>query len=163
MNACAIAISLLSMFGADEPPPCLAVGWDAPKEWVATVRWEHASYLNAVEAWNAEVARQAAVARSERLRAPARVTTANVPSGGFPAVMLRIRACESGGNYNAKNPRSTASGGWQFLDSTFTAVTGLAPPARAYSREVQDAAAMKLYREQGTRPWNASRHCWGAP
>lgn len=77
------------------------------------------------------------------------------------AIMLDVRHCESRGNYRAKNPGSSAAGGWQFLDSTWEEVTGLPGPASAYSVEVQDRAAVKLYARAGTRPWNASRHCWG--
>ena len=79
----------------------------------------------------------------------------------MPAVMWRIRRCESGGDYRAANPRSTASGAWQFLDSTWRGVTGLPGRARDYSPAVQDRAALKLYRSSGTRPWNASKGCWG--
>lgn len=84
----------------------------------------------------------------------------------FPSVMLRIRGCESGsgpnspGNYLARNPTSSASGAWQFIDGTWDGWGGY---ARAYlaPREVQDAKAIATYRAVGTRPWNASRRCWG--
>lgn len=85
----------------------------------------------------------------------------------IPGVLARIRGCESGsgpsspGNYRAENSRSTASGAYQFLDGTWRSTTGLKPPASAYPPAVQDAAALTLYRRSGTRPWNASRHCWG--
>jgi len=79
--------------------------------------------------------------------------------GGFPAVMLRIRWCESRDDYTARNPTSSASGAWQFIDSTWANYGGyprayLAPP------EVQDAKAMLTYQASGTRPWAASRSCW---
>lgn len=79
----------------------------------------------------------------------------------LPRIMLAVRHCESKGNYQAHNPTSTASGGWQFLNGTWRSVTGLAPPASAYSVETQDRAAAKLFTASGTRPWNASRYCWG--
>lgn len=84
----------------------------------------------------------------------------------MPAVMADVRWCESRGNYTAENPTSTASGGWQFLDSTWAYVTGLEPPASAYSRETQDRAAAKLLAMAGGNPgssmgWLASRGCWG--
>ena len=35
---------------------------------------------------------------------------------GFTAVQLCIRNAESGGDYRAQNPVSSASGAWQFID-----------------------------------------------
>lgn len=80
-------------------------------------------------------------------------------TGGLPPVMVRIRWCESRNNYTAQNRRSTASGAWQFLDSSWANFAGyprayLAPP------DVQDQKAMNVYNAVGTRPWNASRSCW---
>ena len=83
-------------------------------------------------------------------------------------VLERIAGCESGsgpnspGSYTAQNPRSTASGRYQFLDSTWQGMDA----AEGYSRAadappaVQDAAARELLAEQGTTPWDASRGCW---
>ena len=94
-------------------------------------------------------------------------------AAGLPTILLRIRSCESGANgyathgyaydanYTETNPASTASGGFQFLDSTWQSVTGLTGRAMDYSPAVQDAAALKLFREQGTSPWLASQPCWG--
>lgn len=84
---------------------------------------------------------------------------APTPAGEMPALMLRIRWCESRNDYTARNPRSSASGAWQFLDSTWANYGGyprayLAPPA------VQDAKALLTYRSRGTTPWAASRACW---
>lgn len=81
-------------------------------------------------------------------------------AGSLPPIMLRIRWCESRNNYTARNPRSSASGAWQFLDSSWAHYAGyprayLAPP------EVQDQKALNVYNSVGTRPWNASRSCWG--
>ena len=76
-------------------------------------------------------------------------------------IQARIRWCESRNNYKAENPRSTASGAYQFLDGTWRSVTGLRPPASAHSPAVQDAAFRKLFAASGTRPWNASKGCWG--
>ena len=85
---------------------------------------------------------------------------ASVSATGIPGVLARIRDCESGGRYNAQNPRSTASGAYQFLDSTWNGYGGYrramhAPPG------VQDAAAMALFQRSGTGPWRASQSCWG--
>lgn len=84
---------------------------------------------------------------------------------GFSATELRIRSCESGDghgsyNYRAENSRSTASGAWQFLDSTWDGFGGYhhaasAPPV------VQDRKARLTFDASGYSPWNASRSCWG--
>lgn len=87
--------------------------------------------------------------------------------GSVSGILARIRGCESGsgpnspGNYRAENRSSSASGAYQFLDSTWRSTTGLRPPASAYSPAVQDAAARKLFSRSGTSPWAPSRHCWG--
>lgn len=79
----------------------------------------------------------------------------------LPAVALAIRWCESRDDYQAENPTSSASGAWQFIDSTWTWVTGLQPPASAYPRHVQDAAFLALWDDgRGATHWNASRACW---
>lgn len=78
----------------------------------------------------------------------------------------RIRGCESGsgvkgaGIYTAQNRISTASGAYQFLDSTWANYKGyekarLAPP------EVQEEKAYQTFAASGTSPWNASYLCWG--
>jgi hypothetical protein len=79
---------------------------------------------------------------------------------------LRIATCESGDhhgsiNWTAQNRHSSASGGFQFLDSTWHSTTGLPGHAKDYPPSVQIAAFWKLYARAGTRPWNASKACWG--
>ncbi len=98
---------------------------------------------------------------AQYVSAPAVTYRAPVSGGGegVPAVLIAIRNCESGGNYTAENP-SSASGAYQFLDSTWAGYGGYsrakyAPPA------VQDAAAIAEYNRNGTTPWNPSRSCWG--
>ena len=84
-------------------------------------------------------------------------------TSGSGSTLATIRMCESGGDYRAENPRSTASGAYQMLDSTWRSLSA----SKGYSRakhapkSVQDAAARELLREQGTTPWNPSKHCWG--
>jgi hypothetical protein len=102
-----------------------------------------------------------------------------------PRVLVAIGSCESGNgrygafSYSAKNPSSTASGRYQFLNSTWRYVSrsyastwqahgweslrqeALAVGSmRAARPEVQDAAGIVLLEREGTRPWNASRGCW---
>jgi hypothetical protein len=82
-------------------------------------------------------------------------------SGGFTPLQLKIRWCESRDNYKAQNSRSSASGAWQFIDGTWRSVTGLPGSAKDYDKATQDAAFRKLFAASGTRPWAASRGCWG--
>ena len=82
-----------------------------------------------------------------------------VPTG----VLDEIARCESGGSYTAQNPTSSASGKYQFIDSTWRAYRGSSTAARAKdaSPAEQEAAARRLYAAEGTTPWNASKSCWG--
>ena len=79
-----------------------------------------------------------------------------------PPILHRIAECESGGDWTADNPRSTASGKWQWINSTWRSLDA----SEGYSRakhappHVQRAAAVELFEAAGTRPWNASRRCW---
>jgi len=78
---------------------------------------------------------------------------------GTDGILRRIAQCESGGSYTAQNSRSTASGKYQFLNSTWGGYGGYkraadAPPA------VQDAKAQATLAKSGTRPWAASQRCW---
>jgi len=82
-----------------------------------------------------------------------------------PAVLLEIRRCESTNNYQAANPRSTARGAYQFLRSSWAAYGhadryGVSEAHNATNAQ-QDEAALITWQRDGTRPWNASRSCWG--
>jgi hypothetical protein len=79
-----------------------------------------------------------------------------VSGGAFQQCVIRA---ESGGNPDAQNPSSTASGLYGFLDTTWEAVTGTPGPARDYSVAEQTAAFDKLYAEDGTAPWSAYDGC----
>lgn len=81
----------------------------------------------------------------------------HVAPGGIAAC---IRKYESGGNYRAQNPSSTASGAYQFLDSTWQAVTGLPGRAMNYSPAQQDAAFYKLWNNgRGASQWVTAGKC----
>lgn len=81
----------------------------------------------------------------------------HVAPGGIAAC---IRKYESGGNYRALNPSSGASGAYQFLDSTWKAVTGLPGKAMNYSPSIQDAAFYKLWNNgRGANQWVTAGRC----
>ena len=82
----------------------------------------------------------------------------HTPPGGFLAC---VRRHESGGNYRAENPVSTASGAYQFLDSTWQTMSARAghrgwghaasaPPA------VQDAVAQYTVNSGWSSAWNGT-------
>src|SRR5690606_3074634 len=82
------------------------------------------------------------------------------PPGGWDPIIR----CESGGNPRAQNPRSSASGLFQFIDSTWRRYGGLefAPRAKDATVEQQYTVAERAYRANGLRDWTASRSCWGS-
>jgi hypothetical protein len=85
----------------------------------------------------------------------------------LPRMLKRIGGCESGQpsspaskiRYHAQNPTSTASGGFQELDSTWDGYMGYKKARHAPPR-IQRRHAKKLYKKYGTQPWLASRSCW---
>jgi hypothetical protein len=89
------------------------------------------------------------------------LTVVRQPERVLPDVLKRIRQCESRGDYQAQNPRSTASGAYQFIDSTWNNFRGY-PKARMAPDYIQDEYALLIYQRYGTRPWAASQHCWGS-
>jgi hypothetical protein len=68
-------------------------------------------------------------------------------------ILATIRTRESGGNYGAQNPSSTASGAYQFIDGTWNSLTakyGIGtnyPKAKLAPPEIQDAVAAKYVQE----------------
>lgn len=71
-----------------------------------------------------------------------------------------IIACESGGDPGAANTGSTASGLYQFLDSTWRSLGGSTARAKDASVAEQTAIANKAYAQSGLTPWAASKSCW---
>lgn len=107
-----------------------------------------------------EEARRIEEARRQREQEASRAIRQQSNSPTIWGVAECIRKYESGGNYNAINTSSGASGAYQFLDTTWTYVTGLAPPARAYSAEIQDQAFIKLWNNgAGSYHWAVAPKC----
>ena len=80
----------------------------------------------------------------------------NVSGGGIASCIAKY---ESGGNPKAENP-SGASGLYQFMPGTWKAVTGLNPPASAYSVETQTQAFHKLWNGgAGSYHWVTANKC----
>ncbi len=81
-------------------------------------------------------------------------------------VMIQIARCESSFNqYDRngnvlKNPHSTAKGAFQIMESLHTAKAANLG-YDILTLEGNMGYARYLYNQQGTTPWNASKHCWG--
>lgn len=63
-------------------------------------------------------------------------------------------------DYGAQNPSSSASGTWQFLDSTWNGYDDYdgAPPLPS----VQDAKTRTYMNDSGFSVWKCSRACWSS-
>lgn len=82
----------------------------------------------------------------------------HIPPGGFLAC---VRRHESGGNYRAENPVSTASGAYQFLDSTWLTMSARAGHrgwghAASAPPHVQDAVAQYTVNSGWSSAWNGT-------
>jgi len=71
--------------------------------------------------------------------------------GDFAAALLKLRTCESGGNYANKNNPSYR-GAYQYSFDTWGNRYGIYDPADA-SPSQQDAAARETYLRRGWQPW----------
>jgi hypothetical protein len=73
----------------------------------------------------------------------------------------KIIQCESGWDYTAQNPNSTAYGAGQFLSGTWDYIQKKWNiELDRYNKEDQLYAMVRLLEEEGTRHWEASKHCW---
>ena len=126
----------------------------------AAVRAANEARWYSVAVWNEAVAANArALASRSHPSSPTR-RTAGPRSGesgtgacGGDLPPCSVMMCESGGSLTAQNPRSTASGKWQILDSTWNGYGGYASAADA-PEAVQDARAREIYRGgAGRRAW----------
>lgn len=66
--------------------------------------------------------------------------------------LARIRACESGSNYQARSSSGRYRGAYQFDRATFASVGGKGDPAAAPPAE-QDHRARLLLAQRGGTPW----------
>lgn len=95
----------------------------------------------------------------------AKLSVSHEDNVSMPPILKRIGGCESGSgpdtaiNYRAENSSSTASGGFQFLDSTWDNYDGYARAMDA-PPSVQIAKAEEKLAKDGTSPWAASEECW---
>lgn len=86
-------------------------------------------------------------------------------SSAVPGLLQRIGGCEccgdpaASGGWTATNRHSTASGRWQFLDTTWAGFGGY-KRARDAPPSVQTAKAIAEYAANGTSPWVSSASCW---
>jgi hypothetical protein len=79
-----------------------------------------------------------------------RVRITPYPGGGrWWPIPYYIVACESGGDYGAQNPTSSARGAFQLLDTTHATYCTICD----WSKRDQDLTAHRLYQEQGAGPW----------
>jgi hypothetical protein len=134
-------------------------------------------YHNAVEAHERAVeAARSYAQRQDGYQAAkdAPVISSGGGGGNLPPILRRIGPCESTGvvtnpiNYTAESKKTSASGGFQFIDSTWDGLDGVKGDGyMGYMRAmyappyIQDQAAIKLNKESGTSPWVSSKYCWG--
>jgi hypothetical protein len=119
-----------------------------------------------IAAWNDGLARGAAQERAEAIHRrtarsnQSRITgrTASAASSGCHfAIPCEIVMRESGGDYSAKNPNSSACGAYQILTGTWDGYGGY-PTACAAPPAVQDARAAELW-AQSPCHWRPNRWC----
>lgn len=81
------------------------------------------------------------------------------------SVIERIALCESQNNALAKNPRSTASGRFQFLKGSWKYYGemkwGSLEGRDVFDYEDNTELAYWVAENYGLSPWYASKHCWG--
>lgn len=70
----------------------------------------------------------------------------------YAGALASIRACESGGDYQAVDASGTYYGAYQFDFQTWGSVGGSGSPAAASPAE-QDYRAALLYSQRGSSPW----------
>ena len=107
----------------------------------------------------AEAAAEAAAAARARTAAVTAASSAApqapAPVGSLAEGWAKLRACESGGRYDAVSRSGAYRGAYQFDQRTWNGVGGSGDPAAASPAE-QDKRAQILYDQRGNSPWP---HC----
>lgn len=75
-------------------------------------------------------------------------------------IALRIAKCESGYNYKAKNPNSTARGVYQYLIATWEATESAKQGKERNDYKANIREAMIDLANGEIDKWNASKKCW---
>lgn len=91
------------------------------------------------------------------------ITEAALEFGVDPRLMIRIAECESSLDPSAKNKKSTATGLYQFLDSTWESNRNRIDPGYEVWQVVDPIAAARVASDmvsQGSRAWAESENCW---
>jgi Transglycosylase-like domain len=90
---------------------------------------------------------------------PARVAQGDNGTCGGALPPCAVKQRESGGDYRADNPNSTACGAWQIIDSTWDNYGGYSSACDA-PPEVQDAKAAELWADgAGCDHWSETDGC----
>jgi hypothetical protein len=121
------------------------------------VDWEGVQRIADAQAAQARAARHALRPRPEASTPPGAVTAparTSAPVGdGLPP--MKVILCESGDNYRAENPTSTASGRYQITDGSWNGYGGYHHAADA-PPDVQDARARQMWAGgAGAHHWKA--------
>lgn len=90
--------------------------------------------------------------------------TGDASFDAMPRILRVIAFCESSFDPAATNGTTTASGLWQFTDPTWRDVGAASafgvPRAKDATVRQQAQAALHLYSQRGSQPWDASKPCW---
>lgn len=118
-----------------------------------------------VSFYNSPTEHTALFAAVDPFKAPKRRVEATYTPKQDMGVMERIAACESKNVATAKNPRSSASGRFQFLKSSWEYYGkqkwGTLEGKDVFNYEQNTELAYWVYEREGVTPWLASKYCWG--
>lgn len=92
-----------------------------------------------------------------------KITRMALTRGVNPEIAIAIVRCESSFRPGVKNPNSTASGLFQFIRGTWKgSLKQMDLPAEldVFDGDANIMVGLWLLEKEGTRPWNASKHCW---